>query len=544
MINNANNNRNIDKIITCFICDFPIKNATMCPKCQKLACNKCIANYAIKHKTCPNCKNQISLNDLIAISFMNDIADYVSRSTDEICDVHNLSKMYFCKNCNFAMCSDCAMLNNNHKNHIIRKLHDLYNDDVSQLNSLIRSLNKKSAQYVNMIKSIDKINQSVDEYVYAKNEEIKSMLDAMRTNISDKAQDIKAKLNYCKQNMKDKVEAINSRIEDIKKKISKLTKSELIAKYKELIIANTFNDKIDNDVYDRISNMNVAYEISKEIIPQYERYFYYKCSIQSKKSLSQWYDYYEMKMRIKVLNENNSHIGTFIDYKGEKQNLILIIEMKQMNTKTYNYAKENKYTFTEGDCVGYSKYYSIDKLHKDGYINAKGEIALRFSVKPITYRELNTIIEKYYQSNNNKRNDIKHRNRSNDTPKVKHNKEVKSVKKKKTQIIIDLSDKDKDNANIGIGNLSLSTIQNDSNIFYNDNNISLTLDNETKVNHPINNTSSINNVYPKNSLNKLLNKNNLNDYFNTILPKTRNVSSNNNLFMVYPENKFTFNKKL
>ena len=119
-----------------------------------------------------------------------------------------------------------------------------------------------------------------------------------------------------------------------------------------------------------------------------------------------------------------------------------------------------------------------------------------------------------------------------------------SVKKKKTQIIIDLSDKEKDNVNIGIGNLSLSTIQNDTNIFYNDNNISLTLDNETKMNHPINNTSSINNVYPKNSLNKLLNKNNLNDYFNTILPKTRNVSSNNNLFMVYPENKFTFNKKL
>ena len=64
MINNANNNRNIDKIITCFICYFPIKNATMCPKCQKLACNKCIANYAIKHKTCPNCKNQISLKGL------------------------------------------------------------------------------------------------------------------------------------------------------------------------------------------------------------------------------------------------------------------------------------------------------------------------------------------------------------------------------------------------------------------------------------------------------------------------------------------------
>ena len=78
--------------------------------------------------------------------------------------------------------------------------------------------------------------------------------------------------------------------------------------------------------------MNVAYEISKEIIPQYERYFYYKCSTQLKKSLSQWYDYYGMKMRIKVLNENNSHIGTFIDYKGEKQNLTLINHMKIFQT--------------------------------------------------------------------------------------------------------------------------------------------------------------------------------------------------------------------
>lgn len=473
---------------------------------------------------------------------MNDIADYVSRSNDEICEKHNLSKMYFCKNCNFAMCSDCAMLNDSHRSHIICKLHDLYKDDISHLNSLISTLNKKSSQYANMINSIDKINQSVDEYVFSKNEEIKSMLDEMKMNINDKAQDIKTKLNYCKQNMKDKVNGINSKIEDIKKTISKLTKSELISKYKELIIANTFHDKIDNDVYNRINNMNISYEISKEIIPQYEHYFYYQCHIQSKKSISQWYNYYGMKMRIKVLNENNLYIGTFIDFKGEKQNLNLIIEMKHINTKTYNYAKENKYTFNEGECIGYSKYYSIDKLYKDGYINNKGEISLRFSVKPITYRELNIIIEKYYQANSKSKNN-KHRNRSNDTPKIKHNKEEKNEKKNKTQIIIDLSEKDKDNINnIGIGNLSLSTIQNDTNIFYNDNNISLTFDNETKINIP--NKSTINNVYPKNSLNRLLNKNNLNDYFNNILPKTRNVSINNNLFMVYPENKFTFNKKL
>lgn len=35
----------ITKIIQCYICHLPITNATMCPKCQKLSCKKCIQVY-------------------------------------------------------------------------------------------------------------------------------------------------------------------------------------------------------------------------------------------------------------------------------------------------------------------------------------------------------------------------------------------------------------------------------------------------------------------------------------------------------------------
>ena len=487
---------------------------------------------------------------------MNDLANYVQSNiiSNEECTIHNLPIIYYCKNCKISLCSDCVMLNDEHKNHIINKVDSLYKENLSSLNKMISNYNKKINQYSTMMKSIEQIVESVDDFIENKNKEIKEMYDEMRRSIQEKGDEIKEKLIHCKEGMKMKIDQIKAINIMLNKKISSLGKTEMIKQYKEIILENTVNDKIDNEIYERIYNMNISFEISKEIQPQYEQYAFCLFDIRAKE-YQKIYDYYAMKFLIKVSVVSNN-LNVFIELKdgiSKNEPMSFIVEMMNWKNMNYqsSYSKENTYSFRKREVIGYSKFAFTDKLTKEGYINKKGLIKLRIGLKPITYKALKTIIEEYYMKKTNtkllkKSNSTKDIHKRLNLNEEQIKKEERNLNEKK---IIDFSQLKnssfkESSCNLlekeDINDLSLSSIQNNTKVFYNET-ISLTLDNyEDKKN--IHNISSMNsNLYPKNSLNKILNKNNITGYLNTIMTKPRNSSSN--VCMVYPENKFNFIKK-
>ena len=89
---------NIQAIIKCYICLEKIKNPCMCPKCQKLTCEECIEKWLLEKKNqCPHCRVTLNFNQLIHLSFMTDVANYIDRiSTNkkveqtEICPKHEI----------------------------------------------------------------------------------------------------------------------------------------------------------------------------------------------------------------------------------------------------------------------------------------------------------------------------------------------------------------------------------------------------------------------------------------------------------------------
>lgn len=71
--NEFTNNNVIENIITCYICQGPIVDANMCPKCQKLSCSKCIKvnilNIFHKHFSHYSPIYSLKANVLIVLSF-------------------------------------------------------------------------------------------------------------------------------------------------------------------------------------------------------------------------------------------------------------------------------------------------------------------------------------------------------------------------------------------------------------------------------------------------------------------------------------------
>ena len=132
---------NIEAIIKCYICLGKIKNPCMCPLCQKLTCEECIEKWLVEKKSqCPHCRVNLNFNQLIHLSFMTDVANYIDKintskkvEESEICEKHQIQNLYYCIECETPLCSDCYMLEDNHKKHKIKKIDEVFKAHIEMI---------------------------------------------------------------------------------------------------------------------------------------------------------------------------------------------------------------------------------------------------------------------------------------------------------------------------------------------------------------------------------------------------------------------------
>lgn len=85
----------------------------------------------------------------------------------QFCSIHNLQLMYFCETCKKPICSDCAMLSKNHKNHEFQSINNIYQQHLSKiqeesllLQAKIRYLNQL---VINLDEQIEQVNSNKEE---------------------------------------------------------------------------------------------------------------------------------------------------------------------------------------------------------------------------------------------------------------------------------------------------------------------------------------------------------------------------------------------
>ena len=79
--------------LTCFICMEKLNNPLMCPKCKRLCCSDCIRKwFNDNNHICPFCKNQLNLDGMISLPFMNKVYDYFYKQVDNEEKKENLKK--------------------------------------------------------------------------------------------------------------------------------------------------------------------------------------------------------------------------------------------------------------------------------------------------------------------------------------------------------------------------------------------------------------------------------------------------------------------
>ena len=147
----------IKDTVKCYICFDIIEKPKMCPKCHRMACEKCLYNwFMVEHKkACGFCREKINFYEMISVPFMSTVVDFVEKvicekdkngegevlSTNhfkDFCGNHPKEQIYYyCLDCNKGYCRTCFVFfgeeKDKHINHNILQYEQYKNLNFSSL---------------------------------------------------------------------------------------------------------------------------------------------------------------------------------------------------------------------------------------------------------------------------------------------------------------------------------------------------------------------------------------------------------------------------
>ena len=409
-------NSSIENIIKCTICQKKIKDPTMCPYCQKLYCEKCIQKYLFDNKSqCPLCKNSLRSSQLIQVSFMAEVANFIDKMNNnkkneelENCPKHNIQYLYYCKNCNVPLCSDCYMFEDNHKEHEIKRINDVYKEHFDLIKKEKENLDNNCEILLNRnLRDIsDKIIE-IGNFKYKRSKELEETFNNLNNQLQNQSQDLINKLIKWKQDLEIKIEKIEIERNNISKEIKNSSKSNLIRKSENILNSiKTINDKLIKEKETKENfHLNLSNKIPNSIIPKYETaIFEIENFLENNNEII-----YSPELRINGLiwriklypkgnaSSKNEYLSIFLELLegiNEISKYYYILELINFKNKN-NFYQEYSSNFSNGECWGYSKFFKLSKLKENGFIDDKGKICIKIHIRPENYFQLSRDLKNY-----------------------------------------------------------------------------------------------------------------------------------------------------
>ena len=408
----------IEDIIKCYICLCKIQDACMCPYCQKLTCQRCLQKWLREKKNqCPHCRMSLKESQVIKVSFMNEVASYIEKintnkkiEKNEMCIKHNIQYLYYCTNCKVALCSDCYMFENEHKNHTIKKISEIYQKHIQNVKKEKNTLDSRCALLNQNLNDLNEKLSEIGTFKYKKTKELNETFKTLSEKLETNIENIRKKLQSFREKISDRLVYLESNSKKINKEINDSTQSELIRKSDNIIqqIKQVNTESNDEQLFKHIS-LNLSEEIPNEITPQYESSYFeinnYKSLLSSQNSdiiFSPEMRINGLIWRIKLYPlGNNSARGEYIsifleltDGLVDKSVYYYKIELINFNRKK-NFAQEYSSEFANGESWGYSKFFKLDRLEKEGFIDENGKIGVKIYIRPGSYEILVRDLKNY-----------------------------------------------------------------------------------------------------------------------------------------------------
>lgn len=389
-----------------------LQEAHLCPHCSKLCCYLCITRWLTEQRRqCPHCRADLHVSDLVNCRWFEEFAVQVENlqqicaniKTNSLtinheqdgCPNHKEKLSVYCWTCKCCICHQCALWGGTHSGHTFKPLEIVYESHVTQVKEEVSQLKSRLVELIGLVSDVE---QNVETVRNAKDEKVREIRTAVELMVGRLDSQLKVKLLTLmrqKNSLTQETEQLEHLLQEIEHQLNTCSRSQLIMKSPELL-------KMVHQI--RIKPMasyvtaRVPSDFLSEIVPTYDTgiFFMENFTNLQQKGIPVYSNPMHVNglcWRLKVYPYGNGAV------RGEYLSVFLELTTGYPETSKYEYRvqmihqssskiiqREFVSDFEVGECWGYNRFFRLDLLASEGYLNiAKDTLELRFQVRPSTF---------------------------------------------------------------------------------------------------------------------------------------------------------------
>ncbi|XP_033214708.1 uncharacterized protein LOC117171462 isoform X2 [Belonocnema kinseyi] len=400
------------EVFRCFICMEKLRDAHLCPHCSKLCCYTCIRRWLTEQRSqCPHCRASLHLHELVNCRWVEEVTQQLdtlqavgisnSRHDDSIrdrCTAHREKLSVYCWTCRRCICHQCALWGGTHSGHTFKPLEEVYEQHVSQIKTEVGQLKRRLMELISLVQEVERNVESVRA---AKDERVREIRNAVELMIARLDSQLKAKLLTLmgqKNSLTLETEQLEALLQEVEHQLHTCTRSELIVKSSEL---SRMIHQIRKKPMTSFVTAPVPADFHSEIVPGYDSATFAmqnftQLQLKADPVYSAPLHVNGLCWRLKVYPDGNgvvrgNYLSVFLELSAglpETSKYEYRVEMIHQGSRdtSKNIVREFASDFEIGECWGYNRFFRLDLLATEGYLNTELDtLILRFQVRPPTF---------------------------------------------------------------------------------------------------------------------------------------------------------------
>ncbi|KAJ1531031.1 hypothetical protein ONE63_005861 [Megalurothrips usitatus] len=400
------------EVFRCFICMEKLRDAHLCPHCSKLCCYVCIRRWLTEQRSqCPHCRATLHLHELVNCRWVEEVTQSLdtlqaagfssARAADierDKCETHQEKLSVFCWTCRCCICHQCALWGGTHSGHMFKPLEEVYEQHMMQIKVEVARLRRRLMELISLVQEVERNVESVRA---AKDERVREIRNAVELMIARLDSQLKAKLLTLmgqKTSLTQETEQLEALLLEVEHQLHSCTRSELIAKSRDM---SRMIHQVRKKPMASFVTAPVPADFQSEIVPGYDSSTFIlqnftQMQHQADPVYSAPLHVNGLCWRLKVYPDGNgivrgNYLSVFLELSAglpETSKYEYRVEMIHQGSRdaSKNIVREFASDFEIGECWGYNRFFRLDLLASEGYLNTENDsLILRFQVRPPTF---------------------------------------------------------------------------------------------------------------------------------------------------------------
>ncbi|KAI8851848.1 hypothetical protein BC829DRAFT_441168 [Chytridium lagenaria] len=396
----------LEDIFKCYICFESLSKPVMCPSCSKIGCEGCVIKWLSQDKNqCPHCRAPLVKSQLVNCRFVEELAQQLrgaivtnssSGDSQTVCPNHpKVPLYYYCHDCNDAICSDCAVIDNKHRDHKFEHLHAVYQTHRTAIETKSRTLRDRLGVFEDALKEVADMMVEIRKRKRAEESMIFSFVNVAKEGIEGQARDKILALMDKRNEIQAESEMMKMTLEALDHHIQKAPHLDIIKNSEKLIdlLAKHPATTKPSQPLATITN-SICFESTR---------FSQRKEMGGNGLLGCGAHVWRGNGRLKIYCGGNGHAkGTFMSaflemVNGNQEATAYQYRMEVVpvvrSSDSLGY-RENTSMFVKGECWGYNRFMSLGNMEQ---FLEEDTVTVRYGVRALTYRQRCIDLERYIQ---------------------------------------------------------------------------------------------------------------------------------------------------